>query len=387
MPGQFSFMGYPAQVVLKASKLLVPGIERVDVVYYDPSAKGLVAGMIRKHENGYSQHSLEIDTALKVLKKMRRKKTPAEWYEPEEIPYQLQKDTLRSGVFGEINKRVLLVRFPNHYDGENDLSFFYFQNDLSNYLMSGKPGRLTPDMKQVVAKNLRNAIMTILTHAENDRQVLQMISKNFSAAGENLEDLNKKIRDVRMKYEESLVISCKHYLYKAETKYGGKYRFSDAAVMKIREYDGEFHKLEEIINKAVDMVNNLTFSDHTGDRIIMAGHLNFSDISSSERKPDEPELGIYTKAARFLNRLETGLARAKKQNLPPTSKNVSALMDEPVKPPAISYSVNYHQENIKKLFKMYPDKWNGIKTEFKPIMKLVQRNVPSSGESAGQASA
>lgn len=92
----------------------------------------------------------------------------------------------------------------------------------------------------------------------------------------------------------------------------------------------------------------------------MAGHLNFSDISSSERKPDEPELGIYTKAARFLNRLETGLARAKKQNLPPTSKNVSALMDEPVKPPAISYSVNYHQENIKKLFKMYPDKWNGI---------------------------
>jgi ribosomal protein L18E len=379
MPGKFSFIGYPAKVILKNSKLLVPGIERVDVVYFDPLKKRLAAKMATKQGETYATERLNVSSCIPPLNKMRSRKTPAEWYGRHEIPYELNsKEANNKGVFGEMDKVVLLTRFPNNFDGENDLVFFYFSADMSNYVMSGTKKNLTPEIKEIIARSIRNSLLMILSNAANDQQVLKMISENMAAAGQNLERVNKKLIDTNRKYQESLVISCKHYLDKFSLQNKRTYAFSDSAIQCIKTYEGEFHKLERIIETAVEVADNLIFGAAPSKITLSESHLNFLRDEAPVQEMDPLDNGIYSVSAKFLNRLETGFLRTKDKNLPPTSKNVASALDSPVKPAAISYSVDYHKDNIKTLFKLYPDKWQLLKTEFKPIMKLVEKHFPSS---------
>ena len=379
MSGEFSFIGYPAQVILKNSKLLVPGIERVDVVYFDPVTKRLSANMATKQGEKHTTENLNISSSIPPLNKMRSRKPPTEWYGRREIPYQFDsKEANRKGVFGEMDKVVLLARFPNNFDGENDLAFFYFSADMSNYTLSATKKKLSQEIKEVIAKSIRNSLLMVLSNAAKDQQVLKMISENIVAASKNLERVNKKLSETQAKYQESLVISCKHYLDKFSLQNKRNYAFSDSAIQSIKAYEGEFHKLEKIIERAVQIANNLIFGVPPAKITLSDSYLNFSMDEVPEQKLDPLDHGVYSVAAKFLMRLETGLLRTRDQNLTPTSKNVASAMDNPVKPPAISYSVDYHKENIKKLFKLYPDKWHLLKSEFKPIMKLVEKHFPSS---------
>ena len=381
MSGQFSFIGYPAQVILKNSKLLVPGIERVDIVYFDPVKKRLSAMMATTQGEDFVIEPLIITSVIPAINKMRMRKSPTEWYNRNEIPYQLnQAKANRKDIFGELDKVVLLNRFSNSFDGENDLIFFYFKADMSNFMISGKKNLLTVEIKEVIAKSIRNSLLMILTNTVNDQKVLQMISENMSAVGQNLEDMNRKLNDTQRKYPESLVISCNHYLDKFSRQNKRSYSFSESATQRIKEYEGEFHKLEGIINRAVEIADNLVFGNPASKIILTESHLNFSWDESPVQDLDPLEHGIYSVAAKFLNRLETGALRVKEQSMPLTSKNVANSLDNPVKPPAISYSVNYHIDNIKELFKLYPTKWQILKSDFKPIMKLVDRHFPSSSK-------
>lgn len=376
MSGQFSFRGNQAQVILNNTKLLAPGIEKVDVIYYDPVKRRLCAEMATLQNGNYIIEPLNIASAITSFNKMRKLKKLTEWFDRKEIPYQLDiEEVNRKGMFGEKDKVVLLLRFPNNFDGENDLAFFYFPANMSNYMLDGNKKTLTPAIKEVIAKNFRNSLMMLLANAENDQKILQMISENISAAGRMSEKINKKLHITRKKYEESLVISCKHYLEKFAEHFNGKYAFSDSAIQRIKEYEGEFHKLEEIIGRAVEVANNLVFGIPPAKITLTESHLNFSWDETPDLNPLEH--GIYSLAAKFLNRIEKGALRVKDQNMQLTSKNVSSSLDDPIKQSAISASVNYHTDSIKELFKLYPDKWQILKSEFKPIMKLVEKHRPS----------
>jgi len=376
MAEQFSFTGNPALVILKSTKLLTPGILRVDAIYYDPPVRKIKGMMAVKKGAGYFIEPLDVKQGLSLIGKMRKKKTPTGWYAPGELPYRLdQKNTNFKGVFGELDKLVLLIRYPNNFDGEHDLLFFHFPADMSNYSLSARKNRLTPDMKEVIAKNLLNAVKMLITNAGNDQKILQMISENIAAASRDLEQLNQKMLETRKKYEESLVISCNHYLEKIARAHKRKYKFSEGAIRRIRTYEGEFHKLEDVVVRAVKMADNLNFQTAADVLVITEGNLNFTTDAPFTAETDIADQGIYSKAVKFLNRLEKGYNRAKEQNLPTTSKNVAALLDNPVKPAAISYSVNYHEESIKKLFRLYPEKWKALKTDFKPILKLVEKQM------------
>ncbi|OQX78544.1 MAG: hypothetical protein B6D64_06355 [Bacteroidetes bacterium 4484_276] len=379
MSGQFSFRGNQAQVILNNTKLLAPGIEKVDVIYYDPVMRKICAGMATLQNGNYIIEPLNIASAITSFNKMRKLKKLTEWFDRKEIPYQLDiKEVNRKGMFGEKDKVVLLLRFPNNFDGENDLAFFYFPANMSNYMLGGNKKTLTPAIKEVIAKNFRNSLMMLLTNAETDQKILQMISENISAAGRMSEKTNKKLHITRKKYEESLVISCKHYLDKSSEKFDGAYVFSDSAIQRIKEYEGEFHKLEEIIGRAVEVANNLVFGTPPSKITLTESHLNFSWDETPDLNPLEH--GIYSLAAKFLNRIEKGALRVKGQNMQLTSKNVSSSLDDPIKQSAISASINYHIDSIKELFKLYPDKWQILKSEFKPIMKLVEKHRPSGHE-------
>ncbi len=378
MSGKFTFIGYPAEVILNNSKLLVPGIERIDVVYFDPVIKKLCAKMVTKEGEEYASESLNITSVIPSLNRMRKQKLQTEWHERDEIPYELNsKKAKTKDMFDEMDKVVLLARFPNNYDGENDLVFFYFAANMSNYGVSGTKNKLTPEIKHVIAKNIRNSLLMIVSNAANDQKVLQMISDNMSSIGHKLEQMNKQLNNTRRKYQESLVISCNHYLDNFSRQNKLNYKFSEAATQRIKDYEGEFHKLEDIIRRAVNIADNLLVGKPPASILITGSHLNFSPDEKPVQESDPLEHGVYSVSARFLNRLETGLLRVREQNLTPTSKNVANAMDNPVKPPAISYSVDYHKKNIKKLFELYPDKWLVLKTVFKPIMKLVEKHRPS----------
>ncbi len=211
MSGELSFIGFPAQVILKNSELLVPGIERVDVVYYDPVIKKLCALMVQKQGESYVTVSLDIVSSIPPLNKMRKRKGPTEWYGRREIPYQFDsKEANRKGVFGEMDKVVLLLRIPNKFDGENDLVFFYFAVDMSNFVLGGTKKKLTPEIKEVISKCIRNSVQMILSNAADDQEILKLFSENVKSSGRKLDKMNKQLNETRGKYRESLVISCKH---------------------------------------------------------------------------------------------------------------------------------------------------------------------------------
>ncbi|HSN50090.1 MAG TPA: hypothetical protein VLR52_02585, partial [Bacteroidales bacterium] len=80
----------------------------------------------------------------------------------------------------------------------------------------------------------------------------------------------------------------------------------------------------------------------------------------------------YTKTLLLLNKLEKAALSVKAGNKMITSVNIGAEFPTPITPPAISDALKKHRSKILHLFQEYPERWEIIRSEFRPIQNILQ---------------
>lgn len=383
---QFSFIGHPARILLRHAFNFVHGIEKIDLIFFDHTTAKLEGetGEIKKFEKTIQPMAIDLSARIGAINKERDKEQDFEWFENKMLPYHIsEKNGKTRNLFNETEMIVLLVRFPNRYDGKKDLLFLFFEKEMKSFGLNKGDKELTATIKTILEKSFAKLLIQKVEEIYSDQEILLKISENVAISRKNIEWLNLKVREAGEKHEEILEISANQILEKYSHLFHRSYTFTEGAIAHIKKFPGKFSQLEEVIKSAIELANNLIIIEPKSAIPISEVHLNFTNSEEVEtQKPGTLDHGHYATAAKFLDRLENAAISVKMKKLPLTSENVASAHNIPIKPPAISYGAKYHKDKIVYLLNNYPDKWSTIRKDFKPLLNLIERDPdPNKGKS------
>lgn len=368
MPGEFSFLSNDYKLILRYAHLLLPGIRRVDIVYYSLENERLEALTINPQEEVAEVQELAIEGSAADFEKLRKVKAQFSWFSEEELPIQHSAQQRRiPDFFDELSKVVLVMRIPNEADSKNDLMFFYFKQNMTAFGMNLSKKEMSPENKEIIAHMVMNSFRTIRTIAKEDRAVWQSIREMIRENRLKMEQNRQKLEETTQRYAERLVDSCNYFLSNISAMEGHKYVFSKGALEMIKSSTVDYFRIENAIKLAVQLAKNF-FGEQSGTIEITEDFLNFnaSKVDSEENLTET----VFEKPFHYLTLWEEAAVKVKASKRPVTAQNLVNEMDKPVNPSAITWVVNHNMQAFKQLFKLYPDNWPVIRSEFRPILRI-----------------
>lgn len=379
MLAEFSFLRHPLEKVIRFGKYMVPGLERMDVIYFDENTKTLIARTMTKEMDSPYGKLMEIKDIRPAIDKLRRRKFKFEWADKHDLPWNPPSyENINKGLLHEMEKFVLIIPVESAEKGQvNDLVLFYFNNNLSNLMMTSSLV-VSITEKDLLGAAYKATVSAMIRAAREDREVWEDFAPAFRNNTQTIENLRIELEQMRNMYRERLEASCRYYLSNLSEVYGRNYEFTPDALELIRKYEGEYFRLENAIKAGVRIANNLHIGNSKEVIEIRESYLNFNTTKRIEEIHDAHLQTELEKPFNYLNQLEEICEDLQKHNRPTTGKNVAEKMNPPVKAPSITMYLNSNQEKILRLFSFYSSKWKILRTGFKPTFNLLEnaRNRP-----------
>jgi hypothetical protein len=377
MLAEFSFVHHPVVKLLRYGHLLVPGVERIDVVYWDEQQQLLAARTTRNENELPYGEPMDISRCTAPLEKLRKVRTPFEWLQKEALPWiDANTENLKNDLLSELQKLVLMIAVGNsEIRTGSDLVFFYFRPDLSNLGMTSGAKAATMREKDLVGRAYAASVAALIAEAHDDKLMWDDFEQAFKANGAIIENLRSQLKQMRGMYRDRLVDSCRFYLKNLSEQFQRSYQFSPGALEQIKRYEGEYFQLENAIKAGVRIANNLHPAGGQEVLEIPEYFLNFNTQQRQEEIHDVHLNSNLEKPFNYLNLIESIVTELRKNNIPLTAKNVAETMNPPVKHSAIKMYLNSNYDKVLKLFTFYTDKWPLLRTEFKPTYNLLQNSL------------
>jgi hypothetical protein len=373
----FSFIENPILNVLNNVHDLLPGVEKVIAVYYSNEDAHVLAKCLLNISNRESRlDDLLIEDQSGMIEKLRKTNSFFSWGKKEDTPFEIRakKKHAQMDVFHELENVVLTLGYLNEYDKKHDLFFFYFNQDLSNFGVSGNNKSLTPENKQVIGFLLYNTIKTLIRKSKKDISVLSVFNDNTKSLVKRYSQVKEELLKSKNNYGLSLSDLCKAYVKEfGESNRRFNYILTEDALSKIKLYQGDITELKNIIKKALGFVNNLYFDSTETDIYITEDYLNFEVSGAGTAiKPQDIQLyDRYSKTILLLDKFEGAARDVVAKNIDLTGANVGNACSTPISAPAISDAIKKHRNKIIHLLNKYPDRWKLIRSEFRPVKNVL----------------
>jgi hypothetical protein len=379
MKRSFSFTEPPIQQILGMLPTVIQGIEKIISVYSQPGTEHLESRILQKENDEYIQDWFHITGSDVILKRFRSESSPYTWLRPEDFPFEIKsKDKVQLTIFNEFNNIILLIRIRNHSDSLNDLFFFYFNPDLSNFGALGAEKMMSTDNKTIIANLLRNFINTQLERSKFDLGVFLTLQENNERILQEIESIKKENKDLKERIQEHVQSLSSSYLEEISGSNSVTYYLTDSGIKKLTLYPGHPEELKPILARAAKYAE-VNASGKTEEGIpITEYHIYPEQVEVRSRKTEKAgtefsgQVNVrYEKAFSLLNRLEQAATLVKSQNKMLTSTNIGKECKRTMSPPAISEAVKKHKGKILDLFRQFPERWRLIRTEFRPILNIL----------------
>ncbi len=371
---QFTFSENNLESFIRHAHYLVPGIEKMIAIYYDEKADSMQGRLMSGNTEERKIEEINVLDSRDLVGRMRIEKSRFNWYSRDDLPFDLERSLRReASIFSELDNIVLLLRFKNMADKLNDLLFIYFNRNFGNFGLSNATKRLSTDNKQIIATLLYNSFNTQIHQNRQDLEVLQNIRSHTSALMRELEKLKRDLQRTRSDYGESLVNLCMEYIRKFSTECGRNYQLSDEAKNKIKTFKGNIKYLQSIIRESIVFSENIYIGEDFDEILIKDYHINLDSYDTElVEETQSGEIGDkYSRTTQLLDKLENAARTVigRRQSL--TSGNVGEACPTPITAPAITDALKKHRNKILHLFKAYPEKWEIIRREFRPVRNLM----------------
>jgi len=373
MLAEFSFLRHPLEMIMRFGKIMVPGIERIDIIFWEQNSKQLMARTLTREMNHPFGQTMEINHIKSEMEKHRNRHKKFSWIDRKNLPWSPPKhENIDKSMHDEFESMILIVPVESsEKDSVRDLIFFYFNKNLSNLKLNAQE-EVSVDLKDFVGSAYENNVKAMIQAAKEDKDVWEDFAPSFLNIAQTVENLRIENKQIRKMYQERLVASCEYYLQKLSRDYGRQYHYSVGALEQIRKYEGEYHKLENAIRAGVRIANNFNIHNQSENIEIRESHLNFNSTKTNNGLHDMHVKTELEKPFTYLTQLETIAQNLRKNKKPITGKNVAAHIAPPVQAPSITMYLNSNQERILKLFNFYPEKWKLIRTDFKPTANMLE---------------
>jgi len=371
----YSFIYHPLEKLHDVIPKLLPGIEKIITIHYDETRKLITGILSEKNNHKYSTQHLNIDKILPSLQRYMEDKNPFDWYSKQNLPFEIKVESMnpRMNIFSELQNIVLLIRVPDSLNEFNDLIFLYLNENPSNFGVTNSINPLTTDNKSIIAFVLNNAIKTFIELQKTDRDTLKSFNNRTRQVIGRTESMKYEMQRIRENYGISLVKLFQQYVREYSVKNRKKYTLSSGALEKIKNYKGDLKNLERIALDTVSYVNSL-YIDNAGEIEILEWHIHFDGNGQPEyiKKTSERRDDKYGKTLTLLDKLEKAALVVKSRQLKMTGTNVGKACQVPISAPAISDALYNHKSKINSLLKIHPDRWDTIRSEFRPLKNILK---------------
>lgn len=371
----YSFIYHPLVKLHDIIPGILPGIEKMITIHYDDNEK-IIKGFLTEKENRIHQTKpLNLDKTLASLQRYMEEKNPYDWYNRQNLPFEIEKNssTPSMTIFSELQNIVLLIRVPDMNQELNDLVFLYLNENPSNFGVTNSINPLTTDNKSIIAFVLNNTIRTFINLQHSDKEILKRFNQRTRQVIGQTESLKDEMKRTKENYSISLIKLCQQIIKDLSQKDHVNYSLSNGALDKLKNFKGEIKDLEYIIKEAASYAGSLSI-DEDQKIEITEWHLFFDLTKSIEKsdQKDEQTSDVYSKTIFLLDKLENAALVVKSNELKLTGTNVGRACPVSISAPAISDALYNHKSKINSLLKKYPDKWETIRSDFRPLKNVMK---------------
>lgn len=377
MENQFSFLNLPVITALEHAVHLLPGLDRVDLLWNDPRTAELSLLSVSKEDSSEIKDLSLSPSRISKLNQFRNQKTAVSWYSQDELPFgESVADVVEEGLFGEILKSMLCLSFSSDMDSYSDVFIFYFRKDASEFGPIKSGNILNTQQKMIIGRLLYNSLKTIINQLTSNREAMMEYNKSISDMVQYQQqqlDVHKRESD---EYRSQLDIILTKILDSVKSP-GDIVVLEDRVKELLRPFLYDQGKVKQALQKALVFVKTLQFGLNRHQIILSAVHFKeFEKLEESARQYVEPITDNYvthTKTYQFLEDLESAAEQLTLKGIKLTSTRVGQLLENTITAAAISDKIKNHSRKIIMLLEQYPEKWNVIRNRFRPIINIQER--------------
>jgi hypothetical protein len=388
----FSFLNNPFLVLLQESIQALPGIDRIDVIFFERERNKTVlySAQQANQENTFVELPIE-SQKMDGINSFRRKQKEFIWLNCNDLPYSNNTTTsLIPTIFSETESHILVLSFPNETDFSKDLFFFYFKKNAAEFGMNKSENLLTTSNKVIIAKLLYSNLTTRLHSIQNDQRSLVLLNAHFQAVAESKIQFETENRQLAQRNKENIIQLTEFLLNDLTNGNREVYILADDAKELIGLFTGSIFDLKNVLNKAMIVARTLQFDKNRNEYTLKADYFSFANTSKKNEESvqsikflEENVRHSQSKTFDFLNEMEEAAQKALHLGWKLTSTNIGHLMEKPITAAAISDKLKHHAQKINKLMEQYPAKWSVTRNRFRPLQNCITKAERKPLEKAG----
>ncbi|MBE0647689.1 MAG: hypothetical protein IH596_07895 [Bacteroidales bacterium] len=353
---------------------LIPGIEQVVLVHYQHNNTQSSGFLLKKDEKDYRIDQIKLEAGSSVFSDLGNSSQPYHWFQKNQLPFEIiNKDKVQLTIFSELKNSVLLILYSISGSFSSDLFFIYFNDNLSNFLLDKVSEPFSAQHKNMVGFLLSHSINTLFHTSDAQNQLTATFDEQIRHIVRERDQLKEELEQQGQKVREGILSLAQYFLSRYAEKHGTRASLTDSAKIKLKMFTGELSQLEQIINDALEFAGALSSPAQFSQILLADYHIRFPD-PVQQKISDQVIDGLpqrMIKTHLLLDRLELAASGIKQRKDNLTSANVGKEFPTPISAPAITDALRKHQKRIIQLFDQYPEKWEIIRHEFRPIQNLL----------------
>ncbi len=361
---------------------MIAGVEKLVGIYNIEDGSDKLYGISFTLQNNHLiEQTLIIKDDIQRLQQLQEEKIQYKWLNKTQIPFEEKATSIAQlNIFNEYDNLILLVSIPQLKSYKRNLVFIYFRDDLDQFGIHHEKSKLSTQNKTIIGFMVSKSVISLSKIYWE--QELKM--KSFAQKTQEIL-LNQKMNNEKEKNNidlENLIIGWANDMIKEFCNSDGvNYVIQEDALDKIKTYKGSFSSLKESLIEAIGYAKLLSGYSGLNTVTIESAYLHLeTNIKSPKETHDITNVNLdilperLQKAHELLDKLEKHALKISHEGIKLTSYNVGRAMDNPITPAAISDSISKNKDRINSLFKQYPNKWNFIKSNFKPIINITSKD-------------
>ncbi len=356
---QFHFKKPLPEVLSRLLLRTFPGVDKVWLIAEDNESDHF-----NLYESNQKNQTAQLVNKVQVKKNnYLNSKNFYKWISLNETPLTADKETQKQfNIFDEYKNRILHLYIPPV--GDQFMVLYIFFNDQQAITGARADSRLSTEHKELMAHTIYHLLTYECERYVSDNQVAQRIST-----------MQKRMAAAQQESDQSEFM--KAYINEYLTQFGQNNGFmikmSDAAMDYLTNQTFTPTELKQIIDEAIAWLGNFGTSENI--LTIEEAHV----VKPVEQTPvnnnfDYRHDGKYNRTFDLLEKLEAAGQRVVQNGLRLTGVNVGQAWETPISAPAITDALRKHSQKIITLARLYPNRWQVMRTQFKPLQNVLEAN-------------
>ncbi len=373
-PEKISIINYFSTILNHVTELVV-GVERIIGIYHSDNANKSLSGIsLTYRKNQLLEEQIQFEKSLLHTESFLTTNNTYKWLDKMQLPFEIKPDNKKQlTIFSEENNLVLVIPIKSVFNAEKDFICVYFKEGIDQFGVSHQKQNLSTQNKTIIGHLIAKSVNSLSnTYLEQERKFKQFVYKTTQIiVNQRDKDETKQLKH----YEQFIKLWAISVLEELGDSDGVNYVYNDATLEKILNSKSNYTDIKKSIIEAVEYVKYLSLYQTQDKAIIEPEYITFvnNDITYVNYKNNQNVLSPkLVKTKELLDKLEKYSKLVSQNNLNLTSYNVGRAMERPITPAAISDAISKNKERINILFKQFPDKWNFIKNNFRPIINITE---------------